>query len=98
TQELANLPTAGPAPRKALAANPTLEARRRIEQILEQHPKVSLSPEQMRELRAIEVLEHIGTAEARKLLQALAKGDPDGPAAAEAKASLERLGKRPAPR
>ena len=98
TQELAKLATAGPALRKALAANPTLEARRRIEQILEQHPKVTLSPEQMRELRAIEVLEHIGTAQAQKLLEALAKGDPEAPAALEAKTALERLAKRPSAR
>ncbi len=47
------------------------------------------------QLRALEVLEHIGTAEARSLLEDLAKGVPEARLTREAKASLTRLAKRP---
>ena len=47
-------------------------------------------------LRAIEVLEHIGTAEARQVLKSLANGAPEARRTREAKSSLERLAKRTA--
>jgi hypothetical protein len=43
-------------------------------------------------LRALEVLELAGTAEARRLLRRLADGDGDAALRQEAKASLDRLG------
>jgi len=94
-KELARLP-AEPALRKTLAGNPSLEVRRRIEQLLEQPRKPSLSPEQLRELRAVEVLEHIGTPAAQDVLKTLTKGAADARLTQEAKAALERLAKRPA--
>jgi hypothetical protein len=45
-------------------------------------------------VRAIEVLEHIGTPDANELLQTLATGAPEARLTQEAKASLERLAKR----
>ncbi len=54
-----------------------------------------MSPEQLQMLRVMEVLEHIGTAEARQVLAGLAKGAPEARLTQEAKASLERLAKRP---
>jgi ATP-dependent DNA ligase len=36
-----------------------------------------LAPERLRELRAVEVLEHIGTADAKQLLQAFASGQSE---------------------
>ncbi len=53
------------------------------------------SPEEIRTLRALEVLEMIGSAEARKVLEALAAGAPGCELTAEAKAALERLSRRP---
>jgi hypothetical protein len=78
---------------KTLAGNPPLEVRRRVEQLL---GKLETSPRRLQKLRAVEVLEHIATPEARELLRILAKGAPEARVTQEAKASLERLAQRPA--
>jgi hypothetical protein len=39
----------------------------------------------------VELLEHVGTAEAKELLRELAKGSPDARLTREAKAALDRL-------
>ncbi|HTU90642.1 MAG TPA: sigma factor-like helix-turn-helix DNA-binding protein [Gemmataceae bacterium] len=77
-----------PALRKTLTEKPSLEMRRRIEQVLS---KLEPSGERLRALRAIQVLEYAGTAEAREHLRALAKGIPEARLTCEAKAALERL-------
>ena len=51
-------------------------------------------PETLRTIRAIMVLERIGTAEAQAVLETLAGGAPGARETAEAKASLERLAQR----
>ena len=51
------------------------------------------SPEQLRRLRAVSVLERIGTADARALLRDIAGGAANAPEAAEAAVALRRLGK-----
>jgi hypothetical protein len=70
-----------------------LEAQRRIDGLLEKAGKaeVKVSPEQLRTLRAIQVLERVGEAEARQVLQTLAKGAAEAEATMAAKAALERL-------
>ncbi len=70
-----------------------MELRRRAEQLLEQ---MAASAESVRILRALEVLEQIGSLEAKSLLKVLAQGTPEARLTREAKASLERLAKRPA--
>jgi hypothetical protein len=47
-------------------------------------------------LRCVEVLEDAGTPAARRLLARLAEGSPQARLTREAKASLQRLAKRPA--
>jgi hypothetical protein len=79
---------------KALAAKPSLEAKQRIEQILKKIEEGSLSGEQVRSLRAVEVLEQIGTPEARRLLETLATGAAEAQLTQEAKAAVERLARR----
>jgi RNA polymerase sigma factor (sigma-70 family) len=81
--------TAEAAIRKSLAANPPLEVRQRLEQILEKGDK-----EAIRKLRAVEALEQAGTAEARQLLQSLANEAPNPRVMDAAQAGLARLGKR----
>jgi len=85
---------AEPALREKLAHPPSLEARQRIEQLLEQ--VTVAGPEGLRVLRAIEVLEQIGTPEAGQLLKTLAEGAPESLLTREAAASWRRLLKQPA--
>jgi hypothetical protein len=49
------------------------------------------SPEGLRVLRTIEVLEHIANPEARQVLEQLAGGMPEARVTQEAKLSLRRL-------
>jgi RNA polymerase sigma factor (sigma-70 family) len=82
---------AEPALRKALASKPSLEASRRLRALLDQVESRTLSAEQLHALRAVEVLEHVGTAEARTVLRSLAAGAPADCLTREAKMSLQRL-------
>jgi len=67
------------------------ETERRVERILQSIEQPILNGKSLRELRAIEILERIGTAEARELLKKASRGT--GIAARDARDSLERLGK-----
>jgi hypothetical protein len=78
--------------RQALGKKPSLEARRRLEELLAKLD--SWSGERLRAQRTTTVLEHIGTAEARQILEKLAKGAPEAQWTIEAKASLKRLAER----
>ena len=89
-RELENLREAAyPALRAVLAGSPVLEVRRRVERLLERPPAATPAVS-----RAVEVLEHSGTPEARELLQRLARGLPDAGLTKEARDSLARLTKR----
>jgi hypothetical protein len=95
TRELEHLgELATPALRKALERRPTPEVRRRLLALLETLEGPVSSAEQLRPLRAVEVLEHIGNAEARQVLEQLARGAPEARLTQEARASLQRLSKR----
>jgi len=87
-------PAAVPALRQALDSKPSVEARRRLEELLESLSGTALSSEQLQALRAVAVLEHINTQEARRLLEALASGLPTARLTEDAKATLERLTRR----
>jgi hypothetical protein len=79
--------------RKFLDGKPSAEARRRAEQLLAKLDGLELAPEVLRGLRAIEVLEQIGTAKARRQLERLAREAPGGRMKKEAKAAAQRLAK-----
>lgn len=81
--------------RKALAKPEfSLEARRRMERIIEQNVAGRLPGGRVRELRAVAVLEEMGTTEARDLLDKLAKGAEDARLTREARAARERINMR----
>jgi RNA polymerase sigma factor (sigma-70 family) len=80
--------------RDELTRKPPLEVRQRIDQLLVQLEPAD-SPERIRMLRAIRVLEYVGTPEAKQVLERLAGGAPAALMTQEAKASLERLERRP---
>ncbi len=82
---------AEPTLREALKDKLTLETRKRIEELLEGVRASAASPQRLRDLRAIEVLEYLGTADARQVLQTLADGAAHSRLTREAKASLDRL-------
>jgi WD40 repeat protein len=88
-----------PACRKALEGKPSLDLRRRLEMLVEKQVQEwrNLSPRRLQSLRSVEVLEFVATAQARSLLEALAKGDSEARLTREAKAALERMAKQPSP-
>ena len=63
---------------KALQGQPSAEVRRRLESFLRKEAKSASEPrpERLRAVRAIEVLEHLGTLPAQELLKSLASGAP----------------------
>jgi WD40 repeat protein len=81
--------------RKRLAEDPPLEVRQRLENLLKKLGGFVTRPDRLRLLRAVEVLERIGTADARALLRDLAKGAPAARLTREAKSALRRLEHRP---
>jgi hypothetical protein len=74
--------------RDALAAKPSLEVRQQILHLLEKRDQAAL-----RSLRAVEALEHIGTAEARELLVSLSQDSPNPLVAEASRAAVARLKK-----
>jgi WD40 repeat protein len=95
TKELRQIGEAAlPALRKAVEGGLTVEQRRRADELMEGWK--GTTPEWLYAMRAIEVLEHIGSPEARRLLEALAHGISEARLTREAKASLRhRPVKRP---
>jgi WD40 repeat protein len=76
--------------RAALAKRPGADARMWLKMLIEKLEGPPSHPERLRELRAIEVLEQLATADARALLEALAAG-AESRLTREAKAALRRL-------
>jgi RNA polymerase sigma factor (sigma-70 family) len=81
--------------KKALDAKPALEVQKRLEGLREKLVTGAAPPPQtLRVLRALEVLESIGTPEAKQVLQTIAKGAAGASVTKDAQATLDRLGKR----
>jgi WD40 repeat protein len=83
-----------PAIDKALAKQPALETKTRLEQVRAKLTAVVLTDDKLRTYRAVEVLERIGTPEARQVLQTLADGAPGAFSTTTAQAALDRLKKQ----
>jgi hypothetical protein len=92
TQELEKLgELAESAVRQRLADNPPLEISQRLEKVLERLAGPVTDAEKLRAIRAVEVLEQIGTAEARTVLRDVARGTPEARLTRDAKEALQRL-------
>ena len=98
SKELANLGRpAERALRENLKGKPSAELTRRIQELLDKLDRPEDDPIQLRLLRAIEVLERLGTPKAKRLLRKLVEAAPDADTAREAQAALQRLGNAEAP-
>ena len=80
-----------PALRKVLASSAPLETRRRVEPLIEKLTTGTLTAEQVRTIRAIEVLDKIGSAESRAQLEVLSRGAPGALTTRHAQQSLDRV-------
>ena len=76
-----------PGVRKRLEGNISAEARQRAIAFLKR------AETHLNQIRAVELLEGLGTPEARKLLTELAAGAPNAPLTLDANAALKRLSK-----
>jgi WD40 repeat protein len=79
---------------KALQGKVGLEARHRLEKLLRESRSLASSHRELQAWRAIEVLERIGSSDAKEVLRTLASGVPDARVTREAQTCLERLNRR----
>jgi HEAT repeat protein len=77
--------------KKALDRDPKAERKKRLENVLASLVNRETSAEDNRRVRAVELLERIGTEEAKAVLVELAKGKEDDEAAREAHAAIGRM-------
>jgi hypothetical protein len=77
--------------RQAREKATSAEVRRRLDGILQAPPAAVPESELLRMLRAVAVLERIGSNEARAMLKTLAEGQPGAQLTQEAKMALHRL-------
>ena len=87
--------SARPALLKALAAQPSAEKKRRVQDLLDALSRPGSGAGNGSTCAALEVLERLGTPDAMKLLQELARGNPDAPLTIEANRVLRRLTRQP---
>jgi HEAT repeat protein len=85
---------AEPVLRRVLEETTSQEVRKRARELLDETFTVEPPPELLQDVRAIEVLERIGTPAAQEVLQELASRASGAWLSREAKASLERLARR----
>jgi hypothetical protein len=91
-KELVRLgPRAEHAIRLALKSKPDLELALRLEALLERLQGSLLPPEALRNTRAVQVLEQIGTPNARKVLERLARGAAEARLTRDVRRALGRL-------
>lgn len=91
TKELAELEElAESALQKTQEAKPTLETKRRIDLLLDKICDTPLSPDKLRQVRAVTILEQIGPQKAQDFVQRLAKGAPEARQTREAQRALRQ--------
>jgi hypothetical protein len=80
-----------PALLQALVSPVSLEARRRMESLVEKLTPENLVKEEIRLIRGVEVLERVGNSEARQVLLELAQGARGALSTRQATSALDRL-------
>jgi WD40 repeat protein len=83
-----------PALRKAMAGTASLERHRRLEELLAKLQPAERTPDELRQARALEVLERLASPAAEQLLSQLAGGAPAARLTQDAAATLCRLESR----
>jgi hypothetical protein len=85
-----------PSLRQALAKRPSMEMRRSLQELLSQLEEMRKEPsgDVLRVMRAVEVLEQIGTQDARRVLEGLTRGVPGERLTREAQIALGRLDRK----
>jgi WD40 repeat protein len=76
---------------KAFANPPSAEAHSRLKRLLDRLDGQGLSPDELRSLRAVELLVLVGSPAARELLQDLARGAPGARLTQDAAEAVKRL-------
>jgi WD40 repeat protein len=76
---------------ETLKTAPSLEVRLRVKRILEEKHRAAITSEQLRQIRAVRVLELIGDGESKNLLKRWAGGPVGARLTLEASAALKRL-------
>lgn len=84
-------PVTAAALREVVAKSSSAEARRRAGELLREMESGVIPPGEFRALRAVEVLEWIGTPDARARLRELTQGAPDARLTRAATAACKRL-------
>jgi hypothetical protein len=84
-------PPAAAALREAARKSESAEVRKRVADLLARIERPTIAPEELRAIRAVEVLEWAATAEAREVLAGLAKGAPGARLTQAAAAAIRRL-------
>jgi hypothetical protein len=84
-------PVIGPRLERAVKESPSAEVRERLGGLLQRLAGSKLTSEELQFTRALWVLERIGSADARRLLEELAGGADGAPSTLTAKTALKRL-------
>jgi WD40 repeat protein len=93
-RELQRLPfDAGPGVRKLLAAKPNAEMTRRLQSVLQAAEKAKFEPDELRKVRAVQILELVASQPALQLLREIAQGNSDAPHEKGAQGAVRRLDK-----
>lgn len=77
--------------RNALEKSTSPEVKERVQHLLDALTNTQFSAEALRPTRAIEILEHIDSAESRAVLKTFAQGAPEAALTRSAKQALQRL-------
>src|SRR5262249_1449549 len=70
---------------------PSLEAKRRAQRLLSRLDRAGVAPEALVALRGVQALEYIGSADARPVLEKLARGEGGRRVQEEASLAIKRL-------